>query len=408
VRNELKGRPIRLVQFTRAFHYGGTEVQLLELLRGLGSGFDTRLAVLEARGPLIESVAALGYLPEEFPMHTSAARPNTALQIARLALWLRQVRADVLHVHDFYATLLAVPAGKLAGCKVIVGRLDLAHWHGRARRAVLAQLTRMADHVVANAHAIRRMLVTEERIDPSRISVIPNGLDLARFDQRRARGITAPLPDVGDSPIVLHVANMNHPVKRQEDLLEALRLARQAHPTLQVFFVGDGPRRPQLEEKARTLGLSGAAHFLGHRSDVPALYERATVGVLCSNAEGMSNAVMEGMAAGVPMVVTRVGGNPELVTDGERGWVVPPERPQALSSALDRVLKNPEHARSLGEAARRFVRESLTLQQGVEAHAEVYRKVAGVGKSTPQQSSPLTGLERSKPSSTETQAQASC
>jgi L-malate glycosyltransferase len=107
-------------------------------------------------------------------------------------------------------------------------------------------------------------------------------------------------------------------------------------------------------------------------------------------------------------VVTRVGGNPELVTDGERGWVVPPERPQALSSALDRVLKNPEHARSLGEAARRFVRESLTLQQGVEAHAEVYRKVAGVGKSTPQQSSPLTGLERSKPSSTETQAQASC
>jgi glycosyltransferase involved in cell wall biosynthesis len=369
-------RPIRLVEFTRAFYLGGTEVQVVELLRGLPQRYQVKVACLDETGPLLESVWKLGYFPASFPLKGSVARPNTAVQVARLAHWLAVQRIDLVHVHDFYATLLAVPAAKLAGVKVIVGRLDLAHWHGEARRAVLAQLTRMADHVIANADAVRRMLVKEEMLPPEKISVIHNGLDLPRFDERRREELEAPLPDTGGAPVVVHVANMNHPVKRQEDLLQALAQLKGGGTALHAYFVGNGPRRVELEALAKRLGVEAQAHFLGHRTDVPAIYGRANLGVLCSSAEGLSNAVMEGMAAGLPMVVTDVGGNPELIAHGERGLVVPACQPERLASALHQVLSSGERAQAWGRAARAFVEQHLTLAQLVNRHDAVYRRVA--------------------------------
>jgi glycosyltransferase involved in cell wall biosynthesis len=368
--------PIRLVQFTRSFFIGGTEVQVLELLRGLPPSYQLQVSVLQEAGPLVGELRKLGFTPEEFPLHGSLARPNTLWQVVRLARWLEQNRVELVHVHDFYATMLAVPAAKLAGAKVIVSRLDLAHWHGKARRALLAQLTRMADHVVANAGAIRRMLVDEEGIPDSRVSVIHNGLDLPRFDARIRQGLQGPVPDTGGAPVVVHVANMNHVVKRQEDLLQALALLRREGLKLHAFFVGDGPRRPQLERLAAELGVAAQAHFLGHRGDVPAIYARANLGVLCSTAEGMSNAVMEGMAAGLPMVVTAVGGNPDLIVDGVRGRVVQPERPAELAQGLRWLLEHPERAKDLGAAARGFIRRELSLERMVQRHDALYQSVA--------------------------------
>lgn len=369
-------RPMRLVQFTRSFHIGGTEVQVLELLRGLPSRYQLQVSVLEDAGPLSSKLRQLGYVPEEFPLTGSLKRPNTAWQILRMAHWFRRNRTELVHVHDFYSTMLVVPATKLAGVKVIVGRLDLAHWLDRTQYTALAQLTRLADHVIANAEAIRRMLVDKEGLPPSRVSVIHNGLDLPRFDNRIREGLHSPLPDTGGAPVVAHVANMNHPVKRQEDVLEALALLKRDGLTLHAFLVGDGPRRPELERKAKELGVADRAHFLGRRQDVPALYSRVNLGVLCSTAEGMSNAVMEGMAAGLPMVVTAVGGNPDLIVDGERGRVVQPERPAELAQAFRWMLEHPEQARDMGAAARGFVRRELSLERLVERHDALYQRVA--------------------------------
>ncbi|WP_257456411.1 glycosyltransferase [Archangium lipolyticum] len=371
--------PLRLLQFTKSFHIGGTEVQVVELLRGLPSSYRVQLAVLQDVGPLMDSVHRLGFTPEVFPLNGSLARPNSAVQVVRLARWLRQQRVELVHAHDFYSTMLVVPAAKLAGTKVIVGRLDLAHWHGAARREVLRGLTRMADHVVGNAEAIRQMLVEEEGLPPERVSVIPNGLDLKRFGARVREGLKAPLPDTKGAPVVVHVANMNHPVKRQEDLLQALAMLRREGHVPHAFLVGDGPRRPEMERLAGQLGLSDTVHFLGHRSDVPAIYARADFGVLCSTAEGMSNAVMEGMAAGLPMVVTRVGGNPELVADGERGLVVPPLQPEAMAGAFRRLLADRELGKRMGAEARTFVERELSLERLVRRHDALYRRVARGG-----------------------------
>ncbi|ADO68416.1 glycosyltransferase [Stigmatella aurantiaca] len=370
---------IRLVEFTNTFHLGGGEVQFLELIRGLPrSRYDIQVLALEATGPLLPEVRKLGLEPETFPLGPSLVHPQTVRQMVRLAKWLKAQRVDLLHVHDFYTTLLAVPACRMARVPVVVGRLDLVHWHGRARHALLAAATHAANHAIANAEAVRRFMREREWFPAERVTVIRNGLRLEHFDARAVAGLESPLPSVPEgAPILTLVANMTHEVKRQEDFLEALTTVRRRHPQATAFLVGDGVRRPELEARARALGLAEAVHFLGHRTDVPAVLRRTTVGILCSRHEGLSNAVMEGMAAGLPMVVTDAGGNAELVADGERGFVVPPLSPLALAAAITRLLDEPALARRMGLAGRAFVESELTLERMVEAHDELFRRMTG-------------------------------
>ncbi len=368
-------RALRIVEFTNCFHVGGGEVQLLELLRRLPRDYDVSVHALDARGPLLDETRALGYEPHVYPLGGSFLRATTVTQTMRLARWLRQERADLVHAQDFYSTLIGVPAAKLAGVPVVVSRLDLVHWHGRARHLALAAASHAADVVVANCEAVRDLVVDRERVPPERVVVIRNGLDVERFDAARAGPLASPLPDTGGDPVAVLVANMRHEVKRQEDFLAALAQVRRAVPRLKAFLVGEGARKPYLEQLARDLGLGGAVSVVGWRPDVPAVLARGTFGVLCSKQEGLSNAVMEGMAAGLPMVVTDAGGNAELVRDGERGYVVPPESPGALAQAMLRILSDPLRARAMGGAARRFVEEELTLERMVDAHDRVYRRL---------------------------------
>jgi len=373
----------RIAQLTTGLWLGGGEIQFVELLRGLRDKYEIKVAVIEDAGLLREPVSQMGLKPTVFPLNGSLVQPNTARQVARLARWLKEQRINIVHAHDLYTILLAVPAAKIAGCRVVVGRLDLVHWEGRGRRAALTISSRVADHVIANAAAVRAMLIEKERIPSDRISLIYNGIDLAEFDRRSEQPALARLPETGRSPVAVLVANMVHSVKRQEDFLEALALARARCGSLQAFLVGDGPRRAELERLAARLGLNGGAvHFLGYRVDVPSVLRRATLGVLCSSKEGLSNAVIEGMAAHLPMVVTNAGGNPELVEHGKRGLVVGVQRPQELADAMLQLLENPGAARQMGEAGRKFVAEKMNLNRMLEAHDQLYQRLAN-GKIKP-------------------------
>jgi len=369
------GEPIRLAEFANGFWLGGGEVQLVELLRNLPDHYAVSVAALEANGPLLEGVLEMGYSPAVFELRGSAFGLNTLLQIKRSARWLRENRIQLVHAHDLYSALIAVPAAKIARCRVIVGRLDLVHWKGRLRRLAMRALSRAADHVIANAKAIQTMLVETEGIPAERVSVIYNGIDVAAFDRRVRQGPSLPLPATGGAPVAVLVANMHDPVKRQEDFLLAIAEARTRFPDLRALLVGDGRRRAQLEELSARLHLEQVAHFLGHRVDVPAVLARANIGVLCSEREGLSNAVMEGMASRLPMIVTNTGGNPELVKDGERGLVVSVRQPSELSAAMVKLLENPTTSRRMGEAGRQFIEKEMGLSRMALAHDLLYRSL---------------------------------
>jgi len=365
----------RVLQLVNSFHLGGTEGQVVELLKGLQTWFRPEVGAIDLHGPHAQTVGRMGLAPLELPLAGSFAKPGTLWQIARLAAHLRRQRVALVHAHDFYTALLAVPAARLAGVCSVVGRLDLGHWHSRGQALALAAATRGADAVVANAQAIRAQLVEREHLPPDRVRVVHNGIDLAAFDRRSGEPLAEPLPDLSGRVVVAHVANMTHPVKAQEDLFEAMRSLSRRHPEVLLLLVGDGARRPRLEELVRRLGLVASVRFLGRRGDVPAVLARSHVGVLCSHAEGLSNAIIESMAARLPMVVTDAGGNAELVRDGERGLVVPVRAPLQLADRLAALVGSRQLRRTMGAAGRAFVVRELTLRALLERHAALYRDV---------------------------------
>ncbi|WP_277957311.1 glycosyltransferase [Anaeromyxobacter sp. SG64] len=367
---------MRIAEIINSFDIGGGEVQLLELVRGLMKRHRLSVHALELRGPLLPGVQGLGLTPEGHPLGGSLASRRALRAVGELARAFRRDGVQVVHAHDFYSAFVAVPAARLAGAGVIVGRLDLGHLQSPAQRAVLAGLSHAADAVIVNCGAIFDLVIGDERVPPDRVSLVRNGIDLDAFDAARAARLALPLPDVRGRPVAVIVANMRHEVKRQEDFLEALAIARRERPDLAAFLVGEGDRVDGLMTLASRLGLDGHAFFLGRRPDVPAVLARATLGVLSSAQEGLSNAVIEGMAAGLPMVVTDAGGNAELVRHGERGLVVPVGAPAALAASMLQVLAEPARARAFGEAGRRFVEEALSVERMVAEHERLYRRVA--------------------------------
>jgi len=322
---------------------------------------------LRLEGEHLEDLARLGVAPRSLDVR-KVARPRTLWRLARLAAELRRERVALVHANDFHTNVLGTVAGRLAGVPVVVTRVDLGHVLDARRRRVLAVVSRAAAGVVVNALAIRDACLADG-VAAERIAVVRNGIDVAAFDAAASRPAGAP------GGAVVQVANMHHPVKGQEDLLRAMADVLREAPRARLLLVGDGARRPALERLARDLGIAERVTFAGHRRDVPALLARSAVAVSASHAEGISNAVLEAMAARLPVVATAVGGNPELVRDGVSGFLVPPRSPARLARRIVALLGDAALARRMGEAGRAIAEREFGVEQMRRSYDELYTAV---------------------------------
>jgi glycosyltransferase involved in cell wall biosynthesis len=188
-----------------------------------------------------------------------------------------------------------------------------------------------------------------------------------------AAGLREPLPD---GPLVAVIGNL-WPVKGHRTLLEAVALLPSDLHQVRFICAGEGPERTPLSARIAELGLRERVILVGHRLDVPALLTRSQAACLCSSAEGLSNALMEAMAARLPVIATRVGGNPELVHEGENGWLVPYGDARALADRLTRLLRSPDEAREMGRKGRERVEKELTLERMAAGYGALYRRMLG-------------------------------
>ena len=366
---------VPVLQLVNQFAIGGAEGQFIERLRGHPAGFRPVVACVNRAGPHLETVRKLGLNVEEFGLRGQLAQLNTAHQVLKLAAFIDREGVKLVHANDFYANLLAVPAARLAGVKVICSRFDLGHWYSRAHHVVEAVTCRAADAVYVNAEAVRDLCVNEEGIPTGKVTVVHNGLDLAAFDQQMKAAPHTAIPE--GRPTIILVGNL-YPVKGHLELIAAAAKIRAELPDLLVLCAGEGPMRSVLEQQIEFHGLQQTVLLLGHRRDVPALIARAQVAALPSHAEGLSNSLIEAMAAGLPVVATAVGGNVELVREGGEGasgHLIPPHNAQALTEKLLGLLREPERARALGAAGRRRVESELTLAAMSRRTGELYRVV---------------------------------
>ncbi len=375
----------KVLVFQNRFLLGGQERQTVLNVRTMDRRrFEPVVACLHLEGEHLEDLARAGARPVLFDVGRRMLRPGTAWQVSRLARFIREERIALVHAQDIYTNVLGLLAARMAGVPVIVTRVDLGHHITGYRRPLTRLASAKADRVLVNALCIRD-LVIREGVEPDRVAVVRNGVDLLELD-RLARG--APDPGLPEGAWITCIGNMHHPVKGQTDLLVAFREVLREHPTARVALVGDGVRRPLLERLAAQLGVSGRVHFLGFRRDAPAILARSVLSVSASHAEGISNAILEAMAMRLPVVATSVGGTPELVREGVSGFLVPPGAPGALARRISDALSRKDLGRRMGARGRRIVEREFDVGQmriGYDALYEelgawrVPRLVAGMG-----------------------------
>lgn len=357
---------------------GGTETQAVELATRLNpQRYEVTLGCLRARGPLLEKLAGSCASVCEFRPKGGLDSVNGMYQSIRLAIFLRQGGFQIVHTHDLYSNLMGIPAAVIARVPVIISsRRDLAHleWYQTGRRAWLRRLQNFSTAILTNSNAIREALLTEDHFAPQKVRVIHNGVDMERFG-RGSRDRTWLVPSGAQERWIVLVGNMHSDVKGHPWLIAAAGVISREFPQTRFVLVGDGAQRKDFERQVAELGLGEYFSFLGRRDDVPRILSCCDIGVLPSKAEGLPNAVLEYLAAGLPTVASRVGGNAEIVQDGKTGLLVPPQDSSTLAEALLRLLRNPDFADMLGKNGREYVVSHFSFQRMLENTDGLYTEL---------------------------------
>ena len=357
--------PLKVLHLVASLDIGGLERVVWDLAR------------LTDRSRFEPAVMCLDHAGTTAPRFESARIPLEVLNREGKSLWvsvlllarrLRGLRLDVLHTHNMKAHLLGTLAAVLARTPAVV---NTKHGHVFPKTLLASLVNRLAvghcRRIVAVSSDTASRAIEVERLPSRKVVVIRNGVDLAAHTPPEMR---AP----GASTRVIHVARLS-PEKDQGTLLHAARLVADQVPEFHLDVVGDGPVRGRLEAVVAELGLGAHVTLLGARDDVPDLLQRAGTFVLSSTVEGISMTLLEAMAAALPVVATNVGGNSEVVVEGETGFLVPPADPALLARALLALIRDPKRARQLGASGRRRVEESFDLRAVVRTYERLYCEI---------------------------------
>lgn len=309
-------------------------------------------------------------------------------QFPKLYRLFRQLRPAVVHSRNLAALEVQLPAWAARVPVRLHGEhgRDVGDLHGRnvAYQRVRRFYKPFVSHFVALSRDLADDLTGPIGVPADRVSQFVNGVDTDRF----LHGGTQPIPGCPFDPqrhwLVGTVGRMQavkDPLMLVDAFTALLRQAPALRERARLVMVGDGPLRADCQQRLQQAGLAELAWLPGERSDVPAVMRGLHAFALPSLAEGISNTILEAMASGLPVAATAVGGNPDLVTEGRSGWLVPAADPEALAAALLRLAQDPERARAMGEAGRQRVEQDFSLRAMVARYQGLYdRCLASAGR----------------------------
>jgi len=358
-----------------SFKSGGTETQLVEMLRRIDRGrFEPFVLCLERKGQLLEEVERLDVEIRDANLDTIVS-PKAIATMRGHAAWMRERGIAIVHGFHFHGGLYGAVLKKLCpGVRLAMSEQAIYGPEGLKHRIGRRWYYSLTDALTANCEAVRRAVTERDGIEASRITVIYGGVDIERFKP-------APRPDPapGEGRIIGCVGRL-HPDKGQIHLLRAASRVLAKHPGTRFLLVGDGPQRAEVEATVASLGLGGHVELLGDRSDVPDLLAAMDVLVLPSASEGFSNAALEGLASGIPVVASDVGGNPEIVLDREVGRLFAPGNDEDLASCLLDVIDDPVRMRKMGSEGRKRAETIFPLEEMIRGHERLYEGMLAEGR----------------------------
>lgn len=368
-------------------------IRVLELrsVRGTGGGPEKTILLGSARTDARRFAITVCYLRDQrdqiFSIDAKAAglpvdyvelTENHSFDVSvfpRLRQLAREREIDIVHAHDYKTDALAWLLAKTEG----VIPMSTAHgWTGHSGREralyypldkwLLARFPR----VVAVSSEVRRELIRRGAKSDA-VTTVLNGIDHTAFHRDRAR-----VPDVrrrmgfAERHVVIGAVGRAEPQKRFDLLLQAFASVQTRHPQVKLVIAGDGSRLDALRDQARALRLDDSCQLLGNRTDIADLHHAFDVFAQSSDYEGTPNAVLEAMAFETPIVATSAGGTAEIVRDGIDGLIVPTDNVQALSAAIETVLRDPDAARARAASARRRVETDLSFETRMSTVEAIY------------------------------------
>jgi L-malate glycosyltransferase len=374
-----------------SFEQGGSERQALQLLRQLHESgrCNVRIACLQDKGSLkIEAEAlAVGEIPE-FPL-TSFYDLNFIKQLRRFTRFVKENHIDVVHTHCFYTNVFGMLGAFLARVPArVTSKGETEGFRSPRQKRVERMAFRMAHRVIANCRMVEHQLI-REGLEKNRIIQHYNGLDLNRlkvpvsFRREDARAMFG-LPE--NRRFITIVANLHNPVKAHPMFLRAATLVRRAVADAAFVIAGEGGLQPMLQEFAAELGIEDDVFFIGRCDRVAELLFASDIGVLSSKAEGFANAVLEYMAAGLPVVATDVGGLKEAVAEDETGFLVESGDHEAMADRIIQLLKDPQRAKEMGARGKTVAEGCFAAEHHLRNTLELYDELLSSKRAT----SPIT------------------
>ena len=349
---------------------GGAETYVKQMApRLLQAGYAIRVITFMSGGTLVAELRNSGVTVIELGLKNKF---DWKAMIRLSSLW-RADRPDLVHTHLYHAGIIGRIVAKVMGIRTVV-----VHQHGaeRARSTVRSRIDRLTSPLVSRyvvtCRAVADLLQQREGISGMKIVIIYNGIECLEP--------ISPKPDkshqerLSSIPTIISVGRLS-PEKGHNTLLEAMALLHTHQTQARLVLVGEGGSQIFLTERIKELNLNGFVHMLGTRRDVAELLANADIFALPSDWEGVSIALLEAMAAGLPVVATAVGGTPEVVIDGINGLLVPPHDPEALAGALSRLLIDPDLRQHIGETGRQSVRERFNIQHTVHQTQALYESL---------------------------------
>jgi len=362
--------PLRIIHVMNALAVAGMEVGVVKLVNrqdpelfsphicALALATDDARALVDPRVP----ITVLG-----------KKQGIDVMLIARLTQLFWRERPHIVHSHNWATILYTVVAARLAGVPVLIhGEHGFDDQRAIGRRLWAKRLLgRMVTRLTTVSANLERILIERWHVPPERVTYIPNGIDLSRFPKvtdpealRREFGLTK------ENRVIMSVGRFV-PVKDYPTLIRSFARVHIGRPETRLLLVGAG-NPAELERLAESLGVRSALLLQGPRTDVPALLGLCDIYVNSSFFEGMSNTILEAMAASRPVVATAVGGNPELVREGETGYLIPPGDDEALAERIERLLEEDPLRAEMGAAARKVIARDHPISRTVEAYNNMY------------------------------------
>ena len=285
---------------------------------------------------------------------------------------LKDEHVDLIHAHEFDANVQGAAVAAHLGIPLVATVHGKHYFWEKFRRRLAYRWVSSRATMVAVSEDLKRFIVEKVGISSGRITVLYNGVDvpaspaLADIDACRKE------MNLPDTDRVVGVVGNLYPVKGHQYLIDAIPAVLEEFPDTSFVFAGRGQLEADLKQQVNRLGLDTRVHFLGLRQDIPRILALLDVFVLPSLSEGLSMAILESMMAGKPVIATRVGGNPEIVLDGETGFLVPPKDSHALAESLIALLKDRDLAIQFGEKGKRRAERQFSLQTMVGAYQSLY------------------------------------